>query len=724
LRINGPIAKALGEHVAINSILTAGLSSINANSAAMRVTANNIANVNTPGYVRRTVQHETLAPAGLLSGVTLGEVNRAVDAYFGREVVNSRAAFARYDTQSTFMDQLNAVLGAPGDGSSLSSRLDSLYAALGQASLDPALLANRQSALAQFQNVAQSVSDLSFSINALRQSADRQLGVVTDTANDLIKRLWDINNEIEHALMGGDTATGLLDQRDQMVNELSKLIGIRTNLQSDGRLFIATENGLSLVSDVYTRMKMTPSSGPSFHPLTIQSVNTGTGQVIGTPQVVDPHSGSGEIRGLLDMRDIHLAQLGEELGSFAQGLTLAVNAQHNANGSVPPPAVMNGRQTGLLAGDGLNFDGQVTIGLAGANGTLQHRIPVDFDAGTLSLDGGPAVAFGGTIGGFATALDTALGGLGDATFTDGQLRLSANGGAGFVITGDTNNPAKRAGVGFSHFFGMNDLFQSDGQSIQTTGLTAADAGGFAPGGVISLLLRGPKGERVNEADVAVAGATIGDMVTALNTAFTGRASFTLDANGKLSMTPAAGFEGYTLDVTADTTARGTTGESFTSLFGLGSREASFRAFGFSLSPDMTGSPQRLAFAQSTLTSTTTLGEQIVGAGDNRGLLALQNLSNTTLPFGAGGSLPARTMTLSDYIATFYQDISARGATIDANRMSQETRLAQAEKNLSQREGVNLDEELANMMTLQHAYNAGARLIRVADEMYEALLNVI
>ena len=713
-----------GENVAINSILTAGLSSIVANSAALRVTANNIANVNTPGYVRRTVQHQTLAPAGVLGGVTLGDVNRAVDAYFGREVLISRAASARFEAQANLMDQLDAALGAPGDGSSLSSKLDMLYSALGQASLDPALLANRQGALAQVQNTAQSVSELSFSINALRQSADRQISVAADSANGLIKGLWEINNQIEHAIVGGDTATGLLDQRDQMVSELSELIGIRTTLQSDGRLFVGTQNGLSLVGDIYTALKALPSSGPSYHPLTIQDVDIGTGTPVGPERAVDAYSSSGEIRGLLDMRDTHLAQLGEELGAFAQGLALAFNAQHNSNAAVPPPATMNGRQTGLLAGDSLNFSGQATIGLANASGMLQHRVAVDFTAGTLSFDGGAPVGIGTTIGSFVTALDTALGGFGDASFTNGALALSATGGSGLVITGDAANPASRAGVGFSHFFGLNDIFRSDGQSIQTTGLTAADTAGFAPGGVISLLLKGPNGERINEVDVAVAGTTIGDMVTALNTAFTGKASFTLNASGRLSMVPAAGYEAVDLEVTGDTTLRGSTGESFTSLFGLGNREAIFRAAGFSLTSDMTGSPQRLAFAQSSLTATTALGDQIVGAGDNRGLLAMQNLSSTALPFGAGGRLPARNTTLGDYIATFYQDISARGTTIDSGRTAQSTRLAQAQKNLSASEGVNLDEELANMMMLQQAYNAGARLMRVADELYDQLLNIV
>ncbi|MGZ9410870.1 MAG: flagellar basal body protein, partial [Methylocystis sp.] len=137
--------------MSINGILSSGLSAILTNSAALRVTANNIANVNTPGYVRRVIHTEAMAPAGQLGGVALADIQRAADAFFDREAVSAQGAFSRYDTQSGIMDQLNGVLGSPGAGSSLSSRLDGLYAALGQATLDPALLANRQGVLYQFQ---------------------------------------------------------------------------------------------------------------------------------------------------------------------------------------------------------------------------------------------------------------------------------------------------------------------------------------------------------------------------------------------------------------------------------------------------------------------------------------------------------------------------------------------------------------------------------------------
>ena len=110
-----------------------------------------------------------------------------------------------------------------------------------------------------------------------------------------------------------------------------------------------------------------------------------------------------------------------------------------------------------------------------------------------------------------------------------MLTLSATGGDGVVVADEPGNATSRGGIGFSHFFGLNDLFQAHGNAIVTTGLNSADTASFAPGGTIGLLLKGPHGERVGETSIAVTGTTIGDMVTALNTAFTGKATFALDA---------------------------------------------------------------------------------------------------------------------------------------------------------------------------------------------------
>ena len=179
------------------------------------------------------------------------------------------------------------------------------------------------------------------------------------------------------------------------------------------------------------------------------------------------------------MRDGTLADLGQELGNLAQATALAYNAQHNANAAFPPPTSLTGRNTGLLSADALNFTGKTTIAVADANGNLVSRIDVDFGAGTMSVDGGAATPFAGTVGGFTTALNTALGANGTASFANGELSIAAKRRQRHRRAGrrhDARRPA--AASGFSQFFGLNDLFRSAAPSISATGLSASDAGGF------------------------------------------------------------------------------------------------------------------------------------------------------------------------------------------------------------------------------------------------------
>jgi flagellar hook-associated protein 1 FlgK len=705
--------------MSLNGVISSGLSAIATNSAAMRVTADNIANVNTPSYVRRTAQQETLAPGGQLAGVQLADIQRIVNQFLDTEVLNANGNASRYDVQSTMMDQLNAALGEPGDGTSIGSRLDAVYGALGQAALDPNALANRLGALNSFDSLAQEISGLASSVSDMRTGADQQIAAAVSQANTLIQRISELNPQIQHAMVVGDTGTGLLDQRDALVSQLSSLMGIKTMTQPDGRLFISTTDGVQLVSDDYAVLSFQPSSGPSFKPIMVQTMGTISGQPIGSSQALDSHVSTGEIRGLLDMRDGTLASIGEELGSMAQTLSLAFNKVHNANAAVPPPTMLKGRETGLLGTDALNFAGQTTIAITDANGTDQHDVAIDFDTGTLSVDGGPAAGIGVTIDSFVTALNTALGGNGTANFTDGALTLSATGGNGLVIGDNSANPTSRGGVAFSQFFGLNDLFTSTGNSIVTTGLSASDSHGLAPGGTIGLVLKGPQGQRAGETTVAVTGSTIGDMLSALNSAMAGKATFALDANGQMQVTPDPQYSGYDLEVTLDTTIRGTTGESFTSLFGLGSGQKMAMAQNFSLAANLVNSPQSLAFAQPAIGASS-----VVTPGDNRGLLALQNVMNQTQNFAASGSLPARNVRLSDFAAAFYQDTASRGTSLDAAKSAGDTRRQLAQQKQSEKEGVNLDEELEKMMTLQQAYNAGARLLTVAQQLYDALLQAV
>ena len=710
--------------MSLNGILSSALSALQTNTEALRVTSNNIANINTQGYARRVVNLQTQSIGGALGGVDIADVQRVIDRYLAKEALAAGGASARYDAQSSIYGQLGGILGSPGDGTALTSQLTDAGTALGQAVLSPSSSAAQLGALGAFQSLAQQYSSLSSSIQGLRAQADQQISAAVTQANALIQQISQLNTQVMQAKVSASGDTAALDQRDQAIQSLSQIVGIKAQAQSDGSITVMTEDGTTLVGSTYAQLSYSGGGGASgiYPSIMASQVDAATGKAVGTAQVFDPHVASGQIQGLIEMRDTALADAAQQLGNLARQTALAYNAQHNANAAFPPPSSLTGRNTGLVSTDALNFTGKTTVAVTDSGGNLVSRIDIDFGAGTMSVDGGAATSFGATVGGFTSALNAALGGNGSAGFANGVLSLSANGGNGLAIKDDASAPANRAGSGFSQFFGLNDLFRSATPSILSTGLSASDSSGLAAGGTMSLVLKNPDGGIVRQAGVTVtAGMTIGDVVSALNTAMGGTCSFALNADGSLSTTSAD--PANTLVVASDSTARGTTGMSFSTLFGLGAQQAMNFASGFSVNSAIAANPQRLAFAQANIDSTTAAGDTIVGHGDSSGALALQNVSTASQSFSAAGGIAAQSATLGGYAATFYSDIALASQTATSNQTAQDDRLQEAQSRQSQVSGVNLDEELTNLTTYQQAYSASARIMSVVQQLYDTLMQI-
>jgi flagellar hook-associated protein 1 FlgK len=705
--------------------MSSALSALQTNTTALDVVSSNISNMNTPGYAQRVVNEQSQSVGGQLGGVEIADIERVTNQFFTQATLSAQSSSSLYSAQNNILSQVNALLGQVGSGTDLPSQLDDVFNALGTASLSPTTGTNQQAVLTALNKFASSVSTLSGSITNVQNQADQQVVTDVGSANGYLAQIYQLNQQIEGAQASGDTSSDLLDQRDQVVQSLSQLVGLSTTTQSNGIMLVSTTDGVNLVGNsTYAQLACAGgAANGAYAPVTMQSINALTGLPIGAAQSINPDLGSGEIAGLMQMRDGTLGDLQQQLGTFAQQAATSFNAQYNANASFPAPTSLTGRDTGLLASDSLNFTGDTTLAVTDPNGNLVSRIDVDFDAGTLSVDGGAAVSIGSTVGSFVSALNGALGTNGSASFNNGELSVGATGGNGIVIQDDASNPSSRGGTPFSQFFGLNDVFQSAAPSISATGLSASDAGGFS-GGTINLQLTSPGGQPGPTASVTLnSGMTIGNIASALTTAFGSAATFTLSANGSLTMTPGPGYPGYSLNVSSDSTQRGTTGMSVSELFGLGSQQTVNQAVNFAVNPAIADGQQTLAFAEPQIDSTTVAGDTVVASGDASGLLALQNVSNTQLTFPAAGGLNAQTTSLGNYADSFYQSIASTTQTVQQNNTAAGDQLTEAQTRQSQVSGVNLDNELSNMVLYQQAYSAGARVLTTANQLYSTLLQI-
>ena len=716
----------------VGSILSNALTALQTSQAGLNTTSANIANINTPGYKRRVVEQEALQFGNTPSGVGVTDIKRVAATFLAREALSVTSDAARYDAESKIHDTLQSVFGAPDQNTSVSGKIDTLFASLQALSVDPTSATGRSSALGDLSNLANTYSNLFDQIQSTRRDTDQQIASTVTQANDYLQKIFDLNIQIQKLVVSGGDANGLKDQRDQAVQGLAQLMDIRTVDQANGKQFIMTPDGVPLATEVLQQLDYTPSgsvgSATIFNPITVKRVDPVTGTLTGPVVNLEPHLNSGTLRGLIDMRSKTLPDLARQLGELAGKTADALNAVHNSYSAVPPVTGMTGAQTGLLAADAHGFTGKATFTIIDSTGNLVRRVDVDFDANTYSVDGGAAVGFGGTtLGAAVSAINTGLGGAGTLTFTNGVMSFQAAGGNGVAIVPDSTTPATRGGHGFSQVFGLNDVLRSSVPSNFDTGLSASDANGFTPGQTVEFRLRGPNGETAIDYTYTISAGTIGQIVSDLNASGTGMGgyvSFALDPNGKLTATPTGTFQGYTLEVAQDLTSRGGTGVSLSELFGLGDQAQMNHAQGIALAPNVLNNPAALATARVDLQPTTVPGNSVLAVGDNQGISALAAVQDQVVSVDAAGSQGAIASTLGNYASGFLSNAATMASRSDAKRDETDALSQDINQRVQEVEGVNLDEELSNMIVYQQSYNAAARLITTSKELFDQLLQAI
>lgn len=709
--------------MAVSNILGNALSGLNAAQIGLGSASNNISNVNTEGYARTESLSVSRNLAGAGLGVDPGRLQRITDRFLFGTLLSANGDAASGEARSGLLDRVQGQFGTLDDAGSIFARLNSAFAEIGSAALDPASGVRRLTAISDVSSLFDEFARLERELLNARSEAQRQIGFNIDQINTLITQISDLNDDIARGKIQGD-ATGAENRQAALITELSEILDIKVDRTEAGAAVLRTTDGVLLLGQFPLNIEG-PSAAPGNLGQTFTPIvgHTQSGGVV----ELQSHIKSGSLHGYLDLRDNELPALILELAEFAAGAADALNEAHTNASAVPPPSTLSGRNTGLLGADALNFSGSTSVALVDSAGALVRRVDINFDTGTLSVDGGAPAAFAATIDGITTALDGALGALGTASFTDGAFGINAAGANGVALLQDANTPSLRGGRSFAQFFGLNELVSSTRPTQFDTGLTGAEAHGLAVGGAITFTITRPDGSVGGEVSVPVAGVSIDDYLTALNDPVTGLgkfATFALDSDGQLIQTPSAGAENYNVSLVSDSTARGTTGLGFSHIFGIGDGVRGVRASAFSVRSDLANNPDLLALAQLELTATTAVGDTVLGLGDGRGGEAISRALEQARGFQGAGSLSGTTSTLSDFAGRFATDIGTRSARAINDSAAATALNQEASTRLANIEGVNIDEELTRLTQFQQSYNASARLIQAAKELTDTLLRII
>ena len=313
----------------------------------MDATANNVANVNTPGYSRvRPVLTESdpvvLAPLTFGTGVSLSKLESLRDPILQLRIGQETQSQGELDAFVTAMQQVEVNFqSSSGD---LGTQLTQFFNSLNQLSTDPVDLSLRQAVLTAAQNLATGFRNTSS--NLIRQRSSLDLNVVQDVqqVNTLTGQIAQLNGQIINLENLQQDASAFIDQRDVLIQQLSSLIDVASIKSSNG-LTLTTSNGTALVA------------GEENFILSTQTDAAGVQHVFSNQTDITAKLSSGALAGTIAVRDNKIPGLLSQLDSLASAFATAVNNVHrsgfdlngNAGGDLfaAPPAGGQGAAAAL-----------------------------------------------------------------------------------------------------------------------------------------------------------------------------------------------------------------------------------------------------------------------------------------------------------------------------------------------------------------------------------------
>ncbi len=236
--------------MSISSALTNALSGLTAQSKAAELVSSNIANVSTPGYSRRELilASRTVGTPG--QGVQVVGVQRTVDqALLGdRRLAQSAAGDA--ELRAGFFKRVEQSIGTPGDSFSISGRAAALNSALLEASSHPESESRLSNVLSSAKALARQIGSASKDVQAARTAANTEIASQVNQLNASLARVAKLNSQISIGIAVRQDVTSLQDQRQQIVDQIAKIIPVREVQQPEGAVFLYTDAGKSILDVV------------------------------------------------------------------------------------------------------------------------------------------------------------------------------------------------------------------------------------------------------------------------------------------------------------------------------------------------------------------------------------------------------------------------------------------------------------------------------------------
>jgi flagellar hook-associated protein 1 FlgK len=376
------------------SRLTSVTRALDAQRYGLDVAGQNIANVNTPGYSRRTIDMAALAPEGPGTagrGVEVLGVRALRDRLLEARLYNEVPAQTREAAMAEALSIVEAAIGTP--GSSIDTNLEKFYDSFAMLSETPTSAAERENVIIAGDNLAASFRDMASRIESARQDADRQIRGTVDDINSLVERIAALNVSIGSAT-SAERSLHVRDEQFELVRQLSELVDVRVLNRSEGGVDISVGGGRPLIVGETAYQIQVQSAPPSGYATLQVNGAAVTGEING-----------GRLGGFLRVRDVNIPDYTSRLDTLAYEVATQVNALHAAGYD----------QTGATGGAFFDFS-TAPVGSVGAAAALRLRPAVAADS--------RLVAAGSTTAAGDNDTARAIAGLRDALVIGGNTTLS------------------------------------------------------------------------------------------------------------------------------------------------------------------------------------------------------------------------------------------------------------------------------------------------------------
>lgn len=303
--------------------LELGKKSLQAQQAALDTIGHNISNANTEGYSRQRVNIKSLAvntdKFGMMgAGADVESITRARNEYIDDRIIKEKSEKAKWDVKEINLKHMQYIINEPSD-ESVRFILDEFWTSLHDLSQNPEDSSTRITVKERGLDLTETLNGTYGQFKELKNNIDDNLAIKVDEVNTITKQIADLNQQVIKVESNQKIANDLKDKRDLLIEDLSKIVNV--SVQRNERSFNLSIGGHLAVQDGQS-IKMRVENDIR--------VNDGMNQLKWEDTDGEVEVTNGEIKGLIELRDIESQKYLDYLDQLAIGLTDKINEVQNS----------------------------------------------------------------------------------------------------------------------------------------------------------------------------------------------------------------------------------------------------------------------------------------------------------------------------------------------------------------------------------------------------------